>query len=365
MGYSGWMIVLMLALLAVYVTPALIRTRQHQVDNPVEDRFSKGLMVVDVAAVCPRVHAEFGQTQPRLLPNTQVDNHFGEWSMEMEQGTTRPRRRVGRSAETQRQLAKIRSARRLRLANEAAAGKRRLLLVALSLIFLIGLSFGVYVGTVATAWLAAPGISLVSVLIAGRVAYQRSVEATAAESAAMEKIRREEDALRERQLRRRQRSTELVDGAVTFAGQQVTLPTAEIAQPETTVELVADVVETDVQHRATQDALVGSRAKGITVRGPKLGASAADMLDSLGAVAGTGTVSGTVSGSGSVLGKSAVVRRRTQPIHETLEAPVVAGKRRPVEARPMPASALTSAEAAETAAPSFDVDQILDLRRAQ
>lgn len=357
MGYSGWLIVLLLALLGVYVTPALIRIRQHQVDNPVEDRFSKGLLVVDIAKTCPRVHGESGNLRPRLVPQAKIDLSTGEWSLEMDQKTAAGRQRVSRSAEAERQLSKIRSERRARLANEAVVGKRRLLVAALSLILLIGLSFGAYAQTLAAAWLSIPGLTLAAVLVDGRLAYQRSMRATEAETKAMERIRSKEDIARRQQQRRGQQTTELVDGAVSFGNLQVTLPTAE-TPAETVKESVGsvEVAQTQTAHQETQDALVGVHAKG-AVKQTQVSASAQAMLDSLEAPA--------------ITSKSAVVRRRTQPLHEAAEVSTpTASKRRPVEARPLPASALTSAEVAQVAAEEqsrkvLDVDQILDLRRAQ
>ncbi|WP_040312992.1 hypothetical protein [Gleimia coleocanis] len=360
MTYTGLIILMVLAVIAVYVTPALIRLRQHKVDNPVEDRFSEGITVVDVSRVCPRVFGESARSQPLLLPNSKVDLVNGDWSEAMVEATARPlkRRKVAKTAETEKQLAKVRAERKNRLAAEAVAGQRRFVIAAFALTFLVAFTVATVYGSLNTWWLTAPSSVLLGTLISGRAAYQKSQQASANETAAMRRIRETAEKERRRKVQARIRSTEVTTGSITLGDQQVALPVAETIVAVEVAEIVETQVETVVSaqeqaHREAQNALVGNKAKGAQ-RKEQPNAQAQTMLD----VLPTTTVSG----------KSAVVRRRATPLTTSVSAPTVSG-RRPVSARPMPVDAASSTELAQEAAArkeaALDLEQILQQRRAQ
>ncbi|MDO5061154.1 MAG: hypothetical protein Q4D73_05945 [Actinomycetaceae bacterium] len=363
MGFSGWIIVITLAVVAAYITPALIRLQQHRVDNPVEDRFSKGLTVVDVTRTCPRVYGESTRSQPLLLPHSKIDVILGERSQEMEQAKTiSPTGRKGSKApSTQKQLARVVNARKVRLAAEAAAGRRRFLGVAVSLMLLVAFGITTVSGSLSAAWLALPGAALVATLVAGRIAYQKSYAAFEAEEAAIKKIHEKAEALKKERAAARARSQQIAAGSITLAGQQIDLPSAvEMPEEKNLVSEVeaqpeAELTEAEVAHRQAQDAVVGVRAKGVTTKAETQTVAAQDMLDSL-------PVPGLVQ-------KSSVVRRRNAPrtvAAETGAMPALGAAKRPVVARNMPVNARSTAEVANEAAENaLNLEQILDLRRAQ
>ncbi|MCS4484961.1 hypothetical protein NXS08_05695 [Gleimia sp. 6138-11-ORH1] len=363
MTFSGWIIVVTLALVAAYIMPALISVKQHSVDNPVEDRFSDGLTVLDVTRACPRVYGESTRSQPLLLPHSKIDVFTGERSQEMERTKTiSPTGRRGTKAlSTQKQLAKVVSARKVRLATEATAGKRRFLSVAISLTLLVAFGITAFTGTFSAAWLALPASTLVMTLVAGRIAYQKSYAAFAAEEAAIQKIHEKAESLKRERAAARARSEQIVTGSITLAGQQIDLP-AEVAVPtlekaETVLSKQAEleISEAEANHRAVQDAVVGTRAKGVSAKPTVPSAAAQDMIDSL-------AVPGLVH-------KSSVVRRRNAPrtvATDTGMMPTVGTPKRPVVARNMPVNARSSAEVAnEAAQEALNLEQILDVRRAQ
>lgn len=362
-GFSGWIIVIALAVVAAYITPALIRVQQHRVDNPVEDRFSKGLTVVDVTRICPRVYGESTRSQPLLLPHSKIDVILGERSQGMEQAKTiSPTGRKGSKVpSTQKQLARVVNARKVRLAAEAAAGRRRFVGVAVSLMLLVAFGITTMSGSLSAGWLALPGATMVATLVAGRIAYQKSYAAFEAEEASIKKIHEKAEALKKERAAARARAQQIAAGSITLAGQQIDLPSAvEVPQAEkesaaVAEEIEAELSESEVAHRRAQDAVAGVRAKGVIAKAETQTVAAQDMLDSL-------PVPGLVQ-------KSAVVRRRNAPrtvVAETGAMPALGATKRPVVARSMPVNARSTDEVANEAAErALNLEQILDLRRAQ
>lgn len=363
MSFDGLILLLVLSVVAVYVTPAFIRHRQHQVDNPVEDRFSEGLTLVDISRACPRVFGESARSQPVLLPNSKVDYVLGDGSREMSElkGRALNRRRTMRSADTEKQLVKVREARQARLAAEAVAGRRRFFVAAVALTFVVAFTVASTFGSLNAWWLAAPGALLLGTLISGRVAFQKSMSATQSESLAMRRIRDAAEKERRRRVQARIRSSEVASGSITLGDQQVDLPVvAEVSAPVVDESAVASVVE--AEHRAAQDALVGAGAKGVSERETVLSASAQAMLDTDSEVL--------------VSGKSAIVRRRATPLNTAIAGAgavksfgsVGESGRRPLQARLMSVDAQSSDEVAAQAVAAqqaLDLEQILQQRRAQ
>lgn len=357
-GFSGWIIVIALAVVAAYIAPALIKVRQHRVDNPVEDRFSKGLTVVDVTRTCPRVYGESTRSQPLLLPHSKIEVSHGERSLEMEQRKTiSPTGKRGvKAPSTKQQLARVLNARKTRLAAEAAAGRRRFVAAAASLMLLVTFGITAFTGALSAAWLTLPGATLAATLVAGRFAYQKSYTAFTAEEQAIQKIHEKAAALQRERAAARARAKQIAAGSITLAGKEIELPSAVTVPTEDPVEVSAEpaLSPEEAAHRESQDAVAGTRAKGATVK-TELPAATQDMLESL-------AVPGLVH-------KSSVVRRRNAPrtvAADTGAMPTVGGLKRPVVARPMPVEARSTAEVAQEAAENaLNLEQILHQRRAQ
>lgn len=333
MSYSGWIIAALAVVVFVYWTPALIKNRKNTIEMPVEDRFSRDLKLVSVAKEQPGlvVCCEEGRSQPRILPSAavyRVEPNLADGSRSSKTGSigglsmadSHRTANEGYVSSTSREMAKLRASRAARLASENAAGKRRFALAGVSLTVLVAFVIAAIASPFAWGWVAVPAVLLASILAEGRLAYHRSVTRAKAENARIMELRESRGREQERYQRLR-------------SGIEARIEAVESA-PEAS-PIVEDEVE--AEQPITQ---VESSEPWTPSLVPQ-----------------------------SIFSKSKQTPHRSVvSIAEDdaeVQEPATSSHVRPVAARPMPLDSLTSEEAAELAETSFDLEDVLEHRRAQ
>ncbi|MDO5720484.1 MAG: hypothetical protein Q4P05_07075 [Actinomycetaceae bacterium] len=381
MSFAGWIIVALAVLIAVYLTPALIKKRQHIVETPIEDRFSTDLTLIGESNGCFAVRGEPTRQQPPILrqsqaqasePQPDLSAHArvidmpavaqgGRKMRESRENTTNIARRGVPS--TSRQLAKLRAARAARIARENAAGQRRFVLAGLALTLFVAFGVAAWFSTFSPWWMILPAVGLVAVIASGRVAYQKSVAASEHENLMLRELRekRRRDIPAYRSERPAALSTEVATRAPSESdiAQLTDLPDEQVECEEMATEISEEVgIPTEVGI-SDQEAV---RAM-LDIQRPSLDGvlEESDEADAW------------------------IPRELPEPLYTRVESErrvfadtfddessdaeqievEVSTPVRPVAASPAPADALTSEEAAAQAPVAFNLDEILEHRRAQ
>ncbi len=344
MSYTGWIIVALAVVVAVYWTPALIRNRKQVIETPVEDRFSCDLKLVSMDGEQPglAVRGESTRHQPRILTSTAIRRleshpvihvdakvesvHGGGRSMSEKKDRTTP---AGGVPSTSRELAKLRASRAARIASEDAAGKRRFTIAGVSLTLLVAFVVAAVFSSFAWGWALIPLAVLASTIVVGRVAYRRSVAEATHEVAELRRLRNSRGREQERfnkvrtNVKKRFESTTVV---------------------EETPEDVAVETETEVEEQTVE-----SPAEWTPRPLPKP-LYAQNKATSRRRV---------------ILDPSVVEATSSSIDVETSEEDAPAVPVRPRAAKPMPNDAMSSQEAAAEAPVAFNLEEILEQRRAQ
>lgn len=354
-SFVGWLVVVFALLLGGYAMPNLIRAREYKVNLPVESRFSSGLTVLDWNVHRMQVCGEVRREQPRLLASSpggqwpragRERDGFGVQSREV--GVMSRLSDTSREVPaTSRQLARLRSARAARIARENAAGQRRLFAAGFSLMLLVAFVVAAVFGSFSPAWVVVPSLMLVGVVVEGRWAYRRSASAASEEDAVLQRLRsnieREQgrwDSLRTR-----------IDRRVSEASERSG--------------------EASVAEEASADADAAADSQTPTASHGDTGGERAEMNDLPEEVA---EPEGTPAGGwvprpvpAPLYQKTPKAPRRQWEIDVVSEGDQVVAKvpARPVAATPMGADAVSSDEAAQNAPVAFDLEEVLQQRRAQ
>ncbi|MDO5034641.1 MAG: hypothetical protein Q4E01_04555 [Actinomycetaceae bacterium] len=332
MSFTGWIIVALAIVVAVYWTPALIKNRNEVIESPVEDRFSCDLKLVSLAKEQPgfTVCGESGRNQPRILPRVavcRVEPNLGSGDVQsveadvlggLSMAESKRTAFAGNISETSRDMAKLRASRAARLASENAAGKRRFAFAAAALTLLVAFVVAALVSSFAWGWSLIPLAALAGTLVEGRFAYRRSVRAAGVEANQMALLR----GLRRREQERYDRVRASVHERIAAV---------EPATPE-----VSEVVEEESSSSAES-----ASSSGEWMPQP--------------------------------VPKSLFARSEERAPRRVVADPVVVGEEereapvrvRPVVVKPMPVDALSSEEAAAEAPAAFDLENVLEFRRAQ
>lgn len=342
MSFAGWIIVALAVLVAVYLTPALITKRQRLVETPVEDRFSDRITIVKPANCGLSVRGEPQRQQPAILrqlteqpreprPVIRVDARdieievAKEGGRDMRDNTEETRSVIRRGVpSTSRQLAKLRAARAARIARENAAGQRRFVLAGISLTLLVAFGIAAWFSALSPWWLLAPVALMSGVIASGRIAYQRSVAAAEYETLMLRKLRGEK---------------------VREVPQFRPLPSTETEAIEPSVEINEAEVAEDASHEvspideATEEAAT-SEWTPQPIPQPLYATDA--------------TIRRTVAED------PEEAEDEVDEISAEIWNPV-----RPVAPSATPADAVSSEEAASQAPVAFNLEEILDHRRAQ
>lgn len=345
MSFSGWIIGALAVLVAAYWTPALIKNRNEVIETPVEDRFSTDLKLVPLAKEQPGlvVRGEVGRNQPRILPHVAVcgperrvqaveAESIGGFSMADLQ-------RISGEfvSSTSRQMAKLRASRAARVAKENAAGKRRFAVFAVALTLLVAFVVAATFSTFSWWFLLVPAAVMGAVLAEGRLAYRRSIEKARAETELLKQLR-EERRLEQSRYNRLRSSVEQRIAATAPASESVA-PSASSVQESVDEEQVAAAAEPAEWTPRELPAPAYARAAKAPRRRVVVDPS---VLENNG--------EGVASAESSEENRS-----ETQTV-----SPL-----RPVVAKPRSLDAMTSEEAAEMAETAFDLEDILEFRRAQ
>ncbi|MDT3767990.1 hypothetical protein QS713_07965 [Gleimia hominis] len=355
MSFVGWLVVVFALLLGGYAMPNLIRAREYKVNLPVESRFSSGLTVLDWNVRRMQVCGEVRREQPRLLASSpggqwpragRERDGFGVQSREV--GVMSRLSDTSREVPaTSRQLARLRSARAARIARENAAGQRRLFAAGFSLMLLVAFVVAAVFGSFSPAWVVVPTVALIGVVVEGRLAYRRSASAAADEDAVLERLRsnieREQgrwESLRTRIDKHASKSYERSSDVPEADGSSADSDAAGDSQTP-----VGSNGDTDGEHTNLDDS-------------PEEGA------ESKGTLPG-GWIPRPVPAP--LYQKAPKAPRRQWEIDVVSEGDQVVAKvpARPVAATPMGTDAVSSDEAAQNAPVAFDLEEVLQQRRAQ
>lgn len=323
----------MAIVLGVYLMPALIRNRKEAVETPVEDRFSCDMKLVCYDRPGLAVRGEIGRHQPRILTNTTIQMleshpviHVDARTEVVEEGGRSMSSNRGQVSSagsgvpsTSRELARLRASRAARIASEDAAGKRRVTITGVSLTLLVAFVVAAAFSPFSWGWALIPVAAIAATLGSGRLAYKRSVEASDREVEQLHRLReargREQDRYRRVSTSSKPvvRDVEIVDEVVEDAAE----------------ETVAESVEAPVEWtpRPLPKPLYAQKQAAPRRR---------------------------------VVMDQSVVEATTSGEESEVSTPV-----RPTAAKQMPNDAMTSQEAAEQAPVAFDIEEILEHRRAQ
>ena len=345
MSFSGWIIGALAVLVAAYWTPALIKNRNEVIETPVEDRFSTDLKLVPLAKEQPGlvVRGEVGRNQPRILPHVAVcgperrvqavgAESIGGFSMADSQ-------RISGEfvSSTSRQMAKLRASRAARVAKENAAGKRRFAIFGVALTLLVAFVVAATFSTFSWWFLLVPAAVMGAVLAEGRLAYRRSIDKARGEAELLKQLR-EQRRLEQSRYNRLRSSVEQRIAASAPVTESVTPSATSVSESidEEQVEAAAEPAEwTPRELPAPAYARAAKAPRRRVVVDPSV-------LEN--------------NGEGTASAESTAENRS-----ETQNASPV----RPVVAKPRSLDAMTSEEAAEMAETAFDLEDILEFRRAQ
>jgi hypothetical protein len=343
-SYTGWIIVALAIVVAVYWTPALIRNRKQVIETPVEDRFSCDLKLVSMDQEQPglAVRGDLTRHQPRILTNCEIrrlESHpvihvdakiesvdGGGRSMSKNKDRTAP---AGGVPSTSRELAKLRASRAARISSENAAGKRRFAIAGISLTLLVAFIVAAFFSSFAWGWALIPLAVLASTIVEGRIAYRRSVAESAREVAELRRLRNSRGREQERfdkvraGVKKRFESTPVVEETP----EDVAVET-EIEVEEESVEAPAEWTPRPLPKPLYAQSKAAPRRR--VVMDPSVVEATSSAIDV-----------------------------------ETSEEDVPAVPVRPKDAKPMPNDAMTSEEAAAEAPVAFNLEEILEQRRAQ
>ncbi|MDO5721788.1 MAG: hypothetical protein Q4P06_04505 [Actinomycetaceae bacterium] len=341
MSYTGWVLVLLAALVVGYLTPNLIRYRQQVAQLPVEDRFSTSAQMVSVTETGRAVRAEPQRKQPQILackPELERENTGPIESIEYAEGETRmsadqDRRYADAVPSASREMARLRARRAARIAAENAAGKRRFALSVVAFAALVTVATIAFIGIFSWAWTLIPASLLAAVLVNGRLAYRRSVAASVAETEEL------------KQLRAHRRNTSLRYQRVQRA----------LAGHVETTQRKAEPVEGAPVEREDEPQIVAR-------------SSANDAVDATEAAVATGwtlrEMPPPTYAKSARLGRRQVSAEAVASV-QSEEEPVVASPVRPTTAKAGGEQGQSSAQAAAEAPVAFDLEDVLQLRRAQ
>lgn len=340
MSYTGWVLVLLATVIAGYLTPMLIRRRQSYLQTPVEDRFSPGSQVIEMGSSPRRVRAERGRRQPQLLAHRRIVHTTSAAVIEVrdsdfEGESEMSARNLGSASDAvpsaSREMARLRARRAARMAREDAAGKRRFAVVVLSLTTFVALAVMAFQVSLSPWWLLAPTAVAAAVVVDGRLAYRRSMAAAQAESEQLQVLREQRQSVSARRAR--------VHSALQMPAPQLRSEARVDSEAQEAVTEPVTVVEgANAQVDATEAAI----ATGWTARElpPPTYATAAP----LGRREVSAEALASLTAGGAVEASSPA---------------------RPVKARSVLSQAQSTQEVEDSLPVAFDLEDVLELRRAQ
>ncbi|MDO5049343.1 MAG: hypothetical protein Q4D87_05610 [Actinomycetaceae bacterium] len=246
--------------------------------------------------------------------------------MSENKGRTEPK---GGVPSTSRELARLRASRAARIASENAAGKRRFAFAGVSLAVLVGFIVAAALTTFAWGWLLVPLVALVGTIAEGRVSYRRSLAAAQREATELRRLRNSRGREQERFNKVRTNVKKRIEPS----------PVVDKVHEDVPVETVAEVEEriddapTEWTPRPLPKPLYAQKKAAPRRR---------------------------------VIMDPSVVEATSSSIDVEGEAEIApANPVRPTVAKPMPNDAVSSEEAAAQAPAAFNLEEILEYRRAQ
>ncbi|WP_099332283.1 hypothetical protein [Actinomyces minihominis] len=374
MEFAGILVAVIACMIVVYALPAAIARRKAVVSSREGDRFSPGVELVEFESGSAARKQDSLSTRP-LLSTSHAASSEGTHMSHLEasgadSGASAPRTSKARPVSPTQQMAALRARRVARLAREQAAVQRRIvaagLAVVLTLVFTIVAAFG----AMAWAWLAVPGVLLVGTVISSALGAYRAQQQNAAEMVELEEIKvaiaeqRERGDARRREAAAKRGTLKLMEAVkdtpkkphrelvevvedvvahVEVAAETAVETTAESA-PETTVKVVT------VREEAVREEVV------VETRAASPKAEERRTWDAIQLPPARGSR------------PAPVINRRVHA--DTDLVPVLERRTKGVPARPLRKSdqvAAASATAAALTGPTFrfDLDAVLEQRRAQ
>ncbi len=365
MGFAGWIVVVLVIALLAAVVPAMMRGHERRRLTPIDERFAGG-RTLTVTRSTPHVCGEATRHQPHLLKQSPqriasakdqilrqsriyeviggdtIVQDEGDESMERN-STARSTAAHARSVSTtSREIAKLRASRAARVARENAAGQRRIAVAGVIATVAVAIVVAAVMSSLSWWWMALPGVALAALVAEGRVAYLRSVEATEREDSQMRRLRHDRD--------REQQRRSPVSASRAGSG------TARVAVEVTSDEAVVGEGTLSVRDASEREdhAVVGSAVDTV-------GVAHSSSHDARRAASYQPVPAPTYA-------VAPVAARRQVSVGEedaARETTAVSTPYRPTAANLMGREALTSEEAAQQAPVAFDLEEILELRRAQ
>lgn len=370
----------MALLIGAYVTPALIRHRQQIMHTPVEDRFSDQLRLLHDNINTPRVSAERGKNRPRLVDSQVVwrtaspdpttgPSHEVEGEEDMAQNkshtagteTERHPQPAHRQTHTDisvpaasRELARLRARRAARIAAEKASAQRRYVTILTCLATLVGLAIAAYNGTLSPWWMTAPTLAVAGTFAWGHVAYRQSTAASQREVEQLKRLRdlRNADQRRSRRLRTNLfgQNTETETASSTRTGEDNNRANAATNRAANTTN--NDNTEHSTPTTATPTTTATNAAN--------------EDIDVVEAAIATGWALHPLPAPTYANQPSLPRRQVINSEADNAEEPATVRRySRPLTASPTPLQAQSSSEAAQDAPVAFDLEEVLEARRAQ
>lgn len=193
MELAGLILALVVTLFVAYAVPLWSKRRYALVSARSEDRFSQNLMLIETSAAPPEF--QVGPSSRPILQNASIPAVArGNAMSELKQGESprpeRPRAKVQTAdAHSAREYAALRAQRAARVSRETVAAKRRLLTAGLGGIALITFAILAFVGVVGWLWLLLPAGFLAATLVASAIAGERTKKQTESENRRMADLR--------------------------------------------------------------------------------------------------------------------------------------------------------------------------------
>lgn len=394
--FGGLIIAVVTAVIMVFAVPAAISRRKAVVASREGDRFSSG-----VDLVCARVrvidsNSRRQSTRP-LLPTaggalsegTIMSDEAAERGSVASPTKAQSRRQI--SGNPIQQMAALRARRAARLSREAAAVKQRVAGAVAGSVLMIAFAIAAASGAIPWGWIAVPAVVLVATVASSMWGSMQAQKNNATEISELKRIKRAMGAFHGTGTPQSQKDSarpprvQPVEAAAqeTFSSRAVRQPVKQVKDAEVIEAVTAQTaVEIDADRVETQSETYVQERRSVLDRGED--ARVATASDQSGAVVehasatesapaisrDTSRREWSVTTLPPVRGKSAAPAPRRQVHADTDLVPTVTRRSAGVPARPLRKSA-TVAAATETAAQAtgptfrFDLDAVLDQRRAQ
>lgn len=216
---SGLVLAAIVGAVILYVVPVRVATRYAVVTSREGDRFDAGLALVPVAANAQRVVADSSvkskgsvvalrlpEPSTRSILSTQGTRPKGADMSDPSKADTQPSREETPSEPVRlhpaREYAALRASRAARRSVEAAAARRRIVELGLAaVVFLVFTGFAA-AGKMTWTWLFLPGVAMVATVASSMFAAERTRRRDAADAAELAELRKTLASVRKRQTQR-------------------------------------------------------------------------------------------------------------------------------------------------------------------